>query len=518
MMTSLVKRKKKKSKLNICNNCKCSRDAHDTVHEESVDVHQRLGAQTTQLQATNVQKIYSWVPPGLSKAKVEEYFAQLPNHKVPRVGTIGEKYRDKQLILQLPKQDLALAYCKFVEKDYSDTFDEFVNKRNEVALDIGYVKPALTKTLECFNCSGLILQEDVAVIAPKFGEDVAWHPACFTCSTCNELLVDLTYCLHEEAIFCERHYAEQLRPRCAACDELIYSEDYTKAMSKDWHSSHFCCWQCDESLTGQRYVLRDDHPYCINCYEQVFANSCEDCNKIIGIDSKDMSYKDKHWHEACFLCNKCQASLVDKPFGSKAEKVYCSSCYDASFASRCDGCGNVFRAGTKKMEYKSRQWHEQCFCCCICQNPIGTKSFIPRDNEIYCTGCYEEKFATRCIKCNQIINSGGVTYKNDPWHRECFSCTNCDTCLAGQRFTSRDDKPYCSECFGELFAKRCIACSRPITGIGGTRFISFEDRNWHNECFICATCNACLVGKGFITDGPDILCPECAKQKLMETE
>ncbi|XP_076372545.1 four and a half LIM domains protein 2-like isoform X4 [Tachypleus tridentatus] len=451
MMTSLVKRKKKKSKLNICNNCKCSRDAHDTVHEESVDVHQRLGAQTTQLQATNVQKIYSWVPPGLSKAKVEEYFAQLPNHKVPRVGTIGEKYRDKQLILQLPKQDLALAYCKFVEKDYSDTFDEFVNKRNEVALDIGYVKPALTKTLECFNCSGLILQEDVAVIAPKFGEDVAWHPACFTCSTCNELLVDLTYCLHEEAIFCERHYAEQLRPRCAACDE-------------------------------------------------------------------DMSYKDKHWHEACFLCNKCQASLVDKPFGSKAEKVYCSSCYDASFASRCDGCGNVFRAGTKKMEYKSRQWHEQCFCCCICQNPIGTKSFIPRDNEIYCTGCYEEKFATRCIKCNQIINSGGVTYKNDPWHRECFSCTNCDTCLAGQRFTSRDDKPYCSECFGELFAKRCIACSRPITGIGGTRFISFEDRNWHNECFICATCNACLVGKGFITDGPDILCPECAKQKLMETE
>lgn len=57
-------------------------------------------------------------------------------------------------------------------------------------------------------------------------------------------------------------------------------------MEKDWHSSHFCCWQCDESLTGQRYVLRDDHPYCIKCYENVFANTCEECNKIIGIDSK----------------------------------------------------------------------------------------------------------------------------------------------------------------------------------------------------------------------------------------
>lgn len=68
--------------------------------------------------------------------------------------------------------------------------------------------------------------------------------------------------------------------------QLIFSGEFTKAMNKDWHSTHFCCWQCDESLTGQRYVLRDDHPYCIKCYESVFANPCEECNKIIGIDSK----------------------------------------------------------------------------------------------------------------------------------------------------------------------------------------------------------------------------------------
>ena len=59
-------------------------------------------------------------------------------------------------------------------------------------------------------------------------------------------------------------------------------------------------------------------------------------------------------------------------------------------------------AGTKKMEYKTRQWHEKCFSCCVCQGPIGTKSFIPREQEIYCTGCYEEKFATRCIKCDKV--------------------------------------------------------------------------------------------------------------------
>lgn len=114
-----------------------------------------------------------------------------------------------------------------------------------------------------------------------------------------------------------------------------------------------------------------------------------------------------------------------------------------------------------------------------------------------------------------MITTGGVTYKNEPWHRECFCCTHCNVSLAGQRFTSKDEKPYCANCYGELFAKRCNACTKPITGIGGAKFISFEDRHWHNDCFICAQCTTSLVGKGFITDGTDILCPECAKARLM---
>ncbi len=36
---------------------------------------------------------------------------------------------------------------------------------------------------------------------------------------------------------------------------------------------------------------------------------------------------------------------MDKQFGSKADRIYCGPCYDAQFATRCDGCGDVFRAG-----------------------------------------------------------------------------------------------------------------------------------------------------------------------------
>ncbi|GBM92440.1 hypothetical protein AVEN_8969-1 [Araneus ventricosus] len=76
---------------------------------------------------------------------IEDYFRQLPNHLVPQLGTPGEKYRDRQLILQLPKQDLAAAYCKFLEKDFVKSFEDFVNTRNEMALDIGYVRDHLER-------------------------------------------------------------------------------------------------------------------------------------------------------------------------------------------------------------------------------------------------------------------------------------------------------------------------------------------------------------------------------------
>ena len=54
----------------------------------------------------------------------------------------------------------------------------------------------------------------------------------------------------------------------------------------------------------------------------------------------------------------------------------------------------------KKMEYKTRQWHEKCFVCCTCKNPIGTKSFIPKEHDIYCAKCYEVQISKILVQFN----------------------------------------------------------------------------------------------------------------------
>ncbi|XP_023217374.1 four and a half LIM domains protein 2-like isoform X1 [Centruroides sculpturatus] len=504
----------------VCDNCKCERECHDIHHNDFVNVRDRTGLQN-QLQSNessfkrnSTEERYAWIPPNLSRDKIQEYFVQIPSQKVPLLGTPGEKHREKQLIIQLPKQDFSPRYCKFLEKEYLQHYADFVNERQRTAYDIAYVKNISEQTSECYQCRGNMIPGNIAVVVPRLGERYPFHPACFVCSICKELLVDLNCCIKNEKIYCERHYAEQIRSRCAACDELIFTEEYIRAMSKDWHTTHFCCWKCNDLLRGQQYLLRDEHPYCVLCYEILFSNTCNECGRSISVDSMDLFYKNKHWHDSCFLCSKCRDSLIYKPFGFKTDKVYCASCYDAAFATKCDVCGEIFRTGTKKIEYNGKQWHEKCFCCIVCTNSIGTKSFIHKDNDIYCITCYEQKFFTRCIKCNQVITTDGVTYGNEPWHRECFCCPNCQRCLNGELFTSKFEKPYCAKCFGELFTKICHACNIPITGIGGTRFVSFEDRSWHTDCFLCDMCKKSLVGIGFISDGSDILCPECTRKKL----
>ena len=70
------------------------------------------------------------------------------------------------------------------------------------------------------KCSEDISVGQVYVNATSLGEDAAWHPACFECYQCHELVADLIYCFRNGHIFCVRHHAEQIKPRCVMCDEV----------------------------------------------------------------------------------------------------------------------------------------------------------------------------------------------------------------------------------------------------------------------------------------------------------
>jgi len=77
-----------------------------------------------------------------------------------------------------------------------------------------------TKAQKCEKCHEDIYVGDVAVIVEK-ANDISWHPKCFVCSVCNELLADLVYFYYKNKLYCGRDLAAFLGiPRCFACDEV----------------------------------------------------------------------------------------------------------------------------------------------------------------------------------------------------------------------------------------------------------------------------------------------------------
>jgi prickle len=274
---------------------------------------------------------YVWTPKGCSVEEAQAYFKSLPAAKAPVRGTPGEKYHKKQLIRQLPAHDVDIMYCNELTEEEAKQMELFVKMRKEKCVGRGEVKrkdETDRTTWKCEKCRIEIKPGDVVVESGRTGPHTCWHPACFTCTDCNELLVDLIHFYHskDSKVYCGRHHAEKIKPRCAACDELIVCREYTRAEGQDWHLDHFCCLRCDQELGGQQYRPQEGQPYCLNCFEVVFASVCETCGEQVTLDQARLQHEKQVWHgtDKCFVCAYCSESLLGQPYLPRDGKVFCS--------------------------------------------------------------------------------------------------------------------------------------------------------------------------------------------------
>nr|XP_027195248.1 protein prickle-like [Dermatophagoides pteronyssinus] len=507
-----------------------------------------------QQQQQQIIQRYDWIPAGVTdEIMIDEYFAMFPENKRPLLvkqpnqtssssSDSGVLYWKKLFQQQFPVCDTTIKNCPHLMATINDRkkirlLELIMLDRDQYSLDIGQVKPVTIIDQICAYCCKIIPLNSLAINCEQriFESKInTFHPNCFRCFYCDQQLAYNIYCCRNNRPYCERHYMELLLPRCSFCDELIMSNEYIKDSKQKWHMEHFNCIYCQRSLTTARYALtesndnndNDDNnncnnnngkPMCIECYEQRHSNVCEECQKPIGVNTKDLSFNDRHWHEKCFVCSQCKFDLFDKPFGSRSDQIFCANCYDNTFAPRCCYCAEIFEPGQRKLDFRDKLYHDSCFCCKKCQIPIGTKTFLQKNNNIYCSECYKNVFATRCIKCCEIIINDGIQYRDEPWHASCFRCVECQKELSNIPFTSHDDRPYCRQCNANLFAPKCDICKQPIIGSTGRKMITHGNHKWHQSCFKCKDCSTELGGKGFVpldNDGngeENIYCTPCAQ-------
>ncbi|CAM9963746.1 unnamed protein product [Lampetra fluviatilis] len=327
--------------------------------------------------------VLEWAPPGLERAVARRYIELLPRDKQPIEGSQGAMYRRRQLARQLPEHDQDPSRCHDLSAAEVKQMEDFVKKYKAEALGVGDVMlphqvlliqggvgggfthgmgPGATgsassahgsgagsgghpsappvggelaggaadspsRKRRCNRCKQPMQQGDPAVFAERAGSQHLWHPGCFCCSACDEILVDLVYFWKRGKLYCGRHYCDTERPRCGGCDELIFSKEYTQAEEQNWHLKHFCCFECDCVLAGEIYVMEQDKPVCKPCYMKKYARSCQSCQGSIEPEAQRVTLGEFSWHAdpTCFLCSCCGIPLVGLRFLPHQAMIFCSA-------------------------------------------------------------------------------------------------------------------------------------------------------------------------------------------------
>ncbi|CAJ0945646.1 unnamed protein product [Ranitomeya imitator] len=312
---------------------------------------------------------YAWVPPGLTPAQVHQYFRCLPEDKVPYVQSMGERYRLRQLLRQLPPHDCEgsstsvyfapffSAFCvtpcvvlwqiqccclfcarpstavsckpdlsQARERKEEDLLILFGQKRKLENLGRGSVRP-VSRTMSgtvCQKCGHQIGGGDVAVFASRAGLGSCWHPQCFSPvrSARSYFVTSSTSTMEDKCTVA----GTMLNFSDHDAWHIIFSVECTQAEGFHWHTRHFCCFECECSVVGHRHVMKDKRPYCSACYEKLYTQYCDSCGEIIGVDEGQLSHGGQHWHasERCFCCDRCGSSLLGRPFLPRHGQIYCS--------------------------------------------------------------------------------------------------------------------------------------------------------------------------------------------------
>lgn len=87
---------------------------------------------------------------------------------------------------------------------------------------LGAVQRSIVVATKCSGCNEVVSVGQMAIFTEKLGCEACWHPQCFRCFTDGDLLIDLLYFVFNQKLYCARHWSEQIKPRCHACEEVSW--------------------------------------------------------------------------------------------------------------------------------------------------------------------------------------------------------------------------------------------------------------------------------------------------------
>ncbi|KAI9465764.1 hypothetical protein BJY52DRAFT_1113102 [Lactarius psammicola] len=188
--------------------------------------------------------------------------------------------------------------------------------------------------LACGGCGGPIVGRIVSAMG------VRWHPGCFRCSDCDDLLEYVSSYERDGKPYCHFDYHERFAPRCYHCktaivDERFITLDDPELGKRTYHEQHFFCSECGITFKGDGEFENDDvgftvykgYPYCEACHVRLRSPKCKKCKNGIRDGMQAVEALGGKYHWECFCCTGCEKPFDDPSFFLRENKPFCERCY-----------------------------------------------------------------------------------------------------------------------------------------------------------------------------------------------
>ncbi|XP_059618219.1 muscle LIM protein Mlp84B-like [Phlebotomus argentipes] len=262
-------------------------------------------------------------------------------------------------------------------------------------------------------------------------------------------------------------------PKCPKCAKAVFMAEARGAGKYKWHKNCFFCQVCHKTLDSLNCCEHDKELYCRVCHARRYGMKGYGFAGLAA-ETLDSIYLD---------------ALVDEtPSKPTTPKIL----RKAKEGEGCPRCGiHVYAA--EQMLARGKGYHRRCFKCLNCNRTLDSTTHCDGpDKEIYCRGCYAQKFGARGYGHIGVSSLGLMSdIKDKDWQSELAP----KTAEVDPSKIQAKDGSGCPRCGGVVFAAELVIS---------------KGRGWHRKCYKCNDCTKTLDSI-IACDGPDrdVYCKTC---------
>ena len=198
----------------------------------------------------------------------------------------------------------------------------------------------------------------------------------------------------------------------------------------------------------------------------------------------------------------------------------CLNCFDLKINESnkpehlpvCVKCDNLIEGTCLRID--NQPMHRDCFKCFNCNVGLSVESGYYKDlnDNPICLNCSLAHASSKCDRCLEAIEATEqITFLDKKFHRSCYSCEKCGVDLVRMKKTMTDRETKGVYCEGCFIKGFAPKCHKCHQPIAGPHQpgTKYEDKNFHRQCFTCARCRKTLADKKFFRAGNILICEAC---------